>query len=138
MKGKILNAKRRKRFLVHLWPKIKKLCVVHTYVVIDELLVATIEVEKVLSEIGETPYEPLKDEKDGELIKGETSTNRHIHVFNETLINFFKGSSGKELVKLEIPSNSSVCVLCNMVGHRASMCSKLSKRPKCGKCGGGA
>jgi hypothetical protein len=31
----------------------KKLCVVRTYVDMDKLLVATIEVEKVLGEIGE-------------------------------------------------------------------------------------
>ncbi len=53
-----------------------------------------------------------------------TSINRHIHALNQTLTNFFKGSSGKELVTLEIPSSSSVCQLCNMVGHSASMCSK--------------
>ncbi len=98
--GRTLNAKKRKRFLVHLRLKIKKLCVVRTFVVMDELLVTTIEVEKVFSEIGETPHEPLKDERNGILIEGETSTNRHIHVFNETLTNFFKGSSGKEQVSV--------------------------------------
>ncbi len=36
----------------------------------DELLATTIEVEKVLSEIGETFYEPLKDERNEELIEG--------------------------------------------------------------------
>jgi hypothetical protein len=79
----------------------------------------------------------LKDERNEILIEGETSTNRHIHVFNETLINFFKGSSGKELVTLEIPSISSECQLCNMVGHSAPMCLKLFNRPKCDKCGRG-
>jgi hypothetical protein len=29
----------------------------------DELLVSTIEVEKVMGEIGEMPFEPLKDER---------------------------------------------------------------------------
>ncbi len=32
----------------------------------------TIEVEKVLIEIGETPFEPLKDERNEKLIEGET------------------------------------------------------------------
>ncbi len=137
MKGRNLNAKRRKRFLVHLRPKIKKLRVVRTFAVMDEWLVATIEVEKVFNEIGETLHEPLKDERNEVLIEGDTSTNRHIHVFNETLINFFKGSSGKELVTFEIPSSSSECQLCNMVGHSASMCLKLFNRPKCNKCGRG-
>ncbi len=44
-------------------PKIKKLCIVHTHVDMDELLAATMEVEKVVREIGGWPYEPLKDEK---------------------------------------------------------------------------
>jgi hypothetical protein len=58
-----LECKRRKRFLVHLRSEIKKLCVVRKYVVIDELLVATIEMQKVLHEIGEKPYELLKMRK---------------------------------------------------------------------------
>ncbi len=129
-----LGYKRKKRFLTHLRLEIKKLCVVRTYVDMDELLTTTIEVEKVLSEIGETPYEPLKDEKNEELIKGETSIDWHIHALNETLIIFFKGLGGNELVTHEIPRSSSVCQLCNMVGHSAYMCSKLYDRPKCGKC----
>ncbi len=34
-----------------------------TYADMDELLVSTIEVEKVMGEIGEMPFEPLKDER---------------------------------------------------------------------------
>jgi hypothetical protein len=48
VKGRILNVKRRRWFLAHLRPKIRKLCVVHTYVDMDELLASTIEIEKVL------------------------------------------------------------------------------------------
>jgi hypothetical protein len=70
VKWKILDAKRKKRFLTHLRSEIKKLCVIHTYIDMDELLATTIEVEKVLSEIGETFYEPLKDERNEELIEG--------------------------------------------------------------------
>ncbi len=51
-----------------------KLCMVRTYANMDELLVATIKVEKVLKEIWETFYEPLKDERDGESNEGKTST----------------------------------------------------------------
>ncbi len=68
-----MDAKRKKRFLTHLRLKIKKLCVVSTYVDMDDLLATTIEVEKVLNEIGETPYETFKDERNEELIEGETS-----------------------------------------------------------------
>ncbi len=102
--------------MAHLRPKNRKLCVVRTYVDMHELLVSTIEVWKVLGEIGD-PFEPLKDEWDDETNEGETSTKQHIHVLNETLINFFKGSSGKELAQLAIPSSSNVCQLCNMMGH---------------------
>ncbi len=66
------------RFLAHLRLEIKKLCVVRTYVNIDEQLVATIEVEKMLGEIWETPYEPLKDERDGEYNEGKTSTEQRV------------------------------------------------------------
>ncbi len=43
---------RRRRFLAHFKPKIKKLCVVRTYADMDELMVIAIEVEKVVGEIG--------------------------------------------------------------------------------------
>jgi hypothetical protein len=86
--------------------------------------------------IGE-PFEPLIDEWEAEMNEGETSTKQQIHVLNETLINFFKGYNGKELAQLAIPSSSSVCQLCNMMGHNASSCWKLSEKPKCGKCEGG-
>ncbi len=62
MKGKILDVERR-QFVAYFRPKIKKLCIVHTHVDMDELLAATMEVEKVVREIGGWPYEPLKDEK---------------------------------------------------------------------------
>jgi hypothetical protein len=42
----------------------------------DELLSTTIEVEKVLGEIEETPYEPLQGEREEELALGETNTNK--------------------------------------------------------------
>ncbi len=67
MKGRILDAKRRKQFLAHLRPKIKKFCVVCSYMDMDELLASTIEVEKVMGEIGEMPFEPLKDEREDEM-----------------------------------------------------------------------
>jgi hypothetical protein len=44
----------------------------------DDLLATTIEVEKMLGEIWETPYEPLKDERDVESNEGITSIEWHI------------------------------------------------------------
>jgi hypothetical protein len=40
----------------------------------DELLAATSEVEKVFGKIRETPFEPLKEERDEEANDGENST----------------------------------------------------------------
>jgi hypothetical protein len=37
---------------------------VRAFVDIEELVAAAIEVERVLGELGETPLEPLKEEKD--------------------------------------------------------------------------
>jgi hypothetical protein len=130
----LFNAKRRKRFMAHFRPKIRKLCVIRTYVDMDELLVIATKVEKVLGEIKETPFEPLKDERDEETSTKESSIERQIHVLNETLMKFFKRFIGKEIIPFGDQGNSSVCRLCNMVGHGASTCSKLSDRPKCGKC----
>jgi len=59
VKGIISNAKRQRRFLARLRPKVRKLLVVRVYQDMDELLTISIEVEKVLGEIGETPYELL-------------------------------------------------------------------------------
>jgi hypothetical protein len=54
----------------------------------DELLSAAIEMEKVLGEIGETPYEPLQEEEEGLALR-ETSTNKQLQELNETLVNYF-------------------------------------------------
>ncbi len=45
----------------------------HTYADMDELLAIVIEVEKVLGEIGETPFELLKEERKEEANEGESS-----------------------------------------------------------------
>lgn len=76
VKGRILDAKRKRQFLSKLRPKLRKLSMVCTYQNMDELLSATIEVEKVLGEIGETPYEPLQEEREEELTLGETSIDK--------------------------------------------------------------
>ncbi len=133
MRGRIPYVERR-RFLAHFRPYIRKLCMVSTYADMDELLASTIEVEKVLGEIGEISFEPLKDVREDEMNEGETLTEWHIHALNETLINLFKGSNGKELAQPTISNSSSLCQLCNMMGHSAFSCSKLFEKPKCGKC----
>jgi hypothetical protein len=59
VKGRILNAKRKRWFMSKLQLELKKLLVVHTYQDMDELLLVAIKVEKVLGEIGKTPYQFL-------------------------------------------------------------------------------
>jgi len=79
----------------------------------DELLAIAIEVEKVLGEIKETSFEPLKDERDEETNTRESSIEWQIHALNETLIKKFKGSIGKEVIPFRNLGSSSVCQLCN-------------------------
>ncbi len=61
-RGRIQDAEQRRRFLARLRLEIRKLCVVRTFVNIEELVGAAIEVERVLGELGERPFEPLKEE----------------------------------------------------------------------------
>ncbi len=58
------------QFQSKLWLKIKKLCVVRDYTIMESLLVTTLEVEKVQGELRETPYEPLK-QKQKKFMNGE-------------------------------------------------------------------
>jgi hypothetical protein len=44
--------------------KICKLCVVNTFIDIKKLVGAIVDLERVLGELGETPYEPLKEEQE--------------------------------------------------------------------------
>jgi hypothetical protein len=74
VRGRILDVERKRRFLTHFSPKIRMLCVVCTYVDMDKLLAIAIEVEKILGEIKETSFKPLKDERDEEANEGGSST----------------------------------------------------------------
>lgn len=55
--------------MAKLRPNIHKLCVVRTYEDMNELLITTNEVGKVLGKIGRTLFEPLKDEKEKEIAR---------------------------------------------------------------------
>jgi len=46
----------------------------------DEFLSTVVEVEKVLGEIGETPYEPLQEEREEESALEKTSTEAVIGI----------------------------------------------------------
>jgi len=47
---------------IYLQLMIKKLCMVKTYVNVEEMLLVAKEVERVYGEFGETPFEPLMEE----------------------------------------------------------------------------
>jgi hypothetical protein len=107
--------------------------VVRTFADIEELVGAAIEVERVLGELGETPFEPLKEEQEEGV--AETSMEHQVAALNNTLINFFKGS-----VSNSVPSSSSTllmeCQICKGRDHIATTCPRLNEpRPKCAKCG---
>jgi hypothetical protein len=61
-KGRLQDVEQKRRFLARLRPEIRKLCVVRTFADIEELVGTATEVKRVLGELGETPYEPLKEE----------------------------------------------------------------------------
>jgi predicted aspartyl protease len=130
-KGRIQDAEQRKRFLARLRPEIRKLCVVRTFADIEELMGAAIEVERVLGELGETPFEPLKEEQ--EEGTEETIMEKQVTALNETLVNFFKGTVRNP----EASSSSTViggCQICKGGDHLATTCPRLNEAwPKCAK-----
>ncbi len=75
--------------MARLRPEIRKLCVVRVFADIEELVATAIEVERVLGELGETPFEPFKEERDE--VTEDTIMERQVTTLNETLINLFKG-----------------------------------------------
>jgi hypothetical protein len=62
--------------------------VVRTYTDIEEMVIAIIDIDNVLRDLGETPYDPLKEEKDEDAI-GESFIDKQLSMLNETLIHFF-------------------------------------------------
>jgi hypothetical protein len=72
-----------------------------------------VEIERVLGELGEIPYKPMKEEQD-ETMSGKSTTNGQLHVLNETLINFLgKGTDGKVGPNLIVYVNTNNhCQLC--------------------------
>jgi hypothetical protein len=65
-----------------------------------------------LGEIGKTPYEPLQEEKEEELALGKTSTNKHLQVLNETLVNYYGRRIDGKVVPTLGRNNTIQCQLC--------------------------
>jgi hypothetical protein len=89
-KGQIQDVEQRRRFLARLRPEIQKLCIVTVFTDIEELVGAATEVERVLGELEETPYEPLREEQEEDA--SESTMEKQVTALNNTLINFFKGN----------------------------------------------
>jgi predicted aspartyl protease len=131
-KGKVQDVEQKRRFLARLRPDIRKLCILRTFADIKELVGAATEVERVLAELGETPYEPLREDQEEET--AESNVEQHVTPLNNTLIIFLKGSTHDSVS----PSSSNVfggCQICKGSDHKATTCPRLNEaRPKCGKC----
>ncbi len=104
-----------------------------TFTDIEELVGAATELERVLGELGETPYEPLREEQEEET--SETMMEKQVMALNNTLINFFKGTVHNP----ETSSSSTMfggCQICKGGDHLATTCPRLNEAwPKCVKCG---
>jgi hypothetical protein len=53
--------------------ELKRLCVVRTYANIEEMVIIATEIKRVIGDLGETPYHPLREEKDEDVTR-ESST----------------------------------------------------------------
>jgi len=131
-KGRLQDSEQKRRFLAKLRPKIRKLCVVRTFVNIEELVGVAMEVERVLGELEETLYELLKEEQEEE--SSHTIMEKQVTTLNNTFINFFK----QVVPNPEASSFSTVfggCQICKRGDHMATTCPRLNEaRPKCAKC----
>jgi len=127
------DAEQKRRFLAKFRPEIRKLCVVRTFTDIEELVGAATELERVLGELGETPYEPLREEQEEET--SETMMEKQVTVLNNTLINFFKGTMHNPKTSFSSTAFGG-CQICKGGDHLATTCPRLNEaRPKCAKCG---
>jgi predicted aspartyl protease len=94
---------------------------------------AATELERVLGELGETPFEPLKEEQEEGI--AETMMEKQVIAFNNTFINFLKGNVPNHVASSS-PTMFGGCQICKGGNHIATACSRLNEpRPKCAKCG---
>jgi hypothetical protein len=115
-RGKIKDVEQRRSFLTQLEPKLRRLYVVKTYIDIEEMVIVTTEIERVLGGLGETPYDPLKEEKDENAI-GKSSTDKQLLMLNETLIHFFRGFGSRNGANASSFGSTSRCQLCQADDH---------------------
>jgi hypothetical protein len=107
---------------------------VKSYANIEKLLVAAKEVERVLGEVGETLFEPLR-EKQEEDMSIDITLNKQVTALNESFINVSKGTSSSVRNPSPGANSSSVCKICKSSDHIATMCPRIGDlKPKCVKC----
>jgi len=105
---------------------------VRTFINIKELVGATTELEKILGELGEIPYEPLREEQEEETAK--TMMEKQVTALNNTLINFFKGTVHNPKASFSSTAFGG-CQICKRGDHLATTYPRLNEaRPKCAKC----
>ncbi len=61
-----------------------------------------------LGNLGEAPYDPLKEEKDEDATR-ESSTNKQLSMLNETLIHFFRESGSRNGASASYSGSTSRC-----------------------------
>ncbi len=110
---------------------------VRTYTEIEEMVIVAIEIGRVLRDLGETPYDPLREEKDEDVI-GESSMKKKLPMLNEILIHVFRESGNNNVASASSFGSASRCQLCQAKDHTAVAYPKHNDmQPKCNKCGGG-
>jgi hypothetical protein len=111
--------------------------VVKTYIDIDEMVSAAAEIERVLGDLGETIYDPLREEKYEDVIR-ESSIDKQLLVLNQTLVHFFREFGNRNGANVSFSRSASRFQLCQAENHTAVACPKHTDMwPKCSKCGGG-
>ncbi len=96
---------------------------VRTYINIEEILITTIEIERVLGDLGETPYDRLREEKDEDATR-ESSIDKQLLVLNETLIHFFWEFGSSSGTSANCFGSTSKCQLCQANDHTIMACVK--------------
>jgi len=132
-RGRIPDTEQKRRFLARLRPEIQKLCIVRTFADIEELVGAATELERVLGELGETPFEPLKEEQEEEV--AETIMEKQVAVLNNALVSFFKRNVPRPVTS-SFSTMFGGCQICKGGDHIATACPRLNEPwPKCARCG---
>jgi hypothetical protein len=96
---------------------------VKTYTDIEEMVIAATEIERVLIDLGETPYDPLMEEND-EDVTGESSIDKQLSMLNKTLIHFYRESGSRNGASVSFSRNASRGQLCQAKNHTAVACPK--------------